>query len=58
MMTRLVYGALLLGLSTQVFAARHLMQIEQVIGGIDGDSEAQAVQLRLRNGGQNRVGGW
>ena len=36
-------------------ASVHLMQIEKVIGGVDGDSAAQAVQLRLRSGGQNNV---
>jgi hypothetical protein len=33
------------------------MQIEQIIGGLDGDVTAQAIQLRLRTGGQNFVGG-
>jgi hypothetical protein len=32
------------------------MQIEQAIGGIDGDTTAQAVQLRMRFGGQNSIG--
>ena len=27
----------------------HLMQIEQVIGGVDGDASAQAIQLRMRS---------
>jgi hypothetical protein len=34
-------------------ASFHLMQIEQVIGGVDGDATAQAIQLRMRAGGQN-----
>ena len=38
------------------FAAFHLMEIEQVIGGVNGDTTAQAVQIRLRGGGQNLVG--
>jgi hypothetical protein len=33
-------------------AAFHVMQIEEVIGGISGNTTAQAVQLRLRSGGQ------
>ena len=38
-------------------ASFHFMQIEQVIGGIDGDTTAQAVQLRMRSAGQNFVSG-
>lgn len=37
-------------------ASFHLMQIEQVIGGINGDVTAQAIQLRMRSAGQNLVG--
>ena len=33
------------------------MQIEQVIGGVNGDTSAQAVQLRMRLAGQNLVAG-
>jgi hypothetical protein len=33
----------------------HLMQIEQVIGGVMGDVSQQAVQLRMRSSGQNLV---
>ena len=33
------------------------MQIEQVIGGVNGDTSAQAVQLRMRLVGQNLVAG-
>lgn len=36
-------------------AAFHLMQIEQVIGGVNGDSTAQAIQLRLRAGGETNL---
>lgn len=35
----------------------HVMQIEQVIGGVDGDTTAQAIQLRMRASGQNIVSG-
>jgi len=38
-------------------ASFHIMQIEQVIGGYCGDPAAQAVQLRMRQGGQNLVSG-
>ncbi|MFG0330469.1 MAG: hypothetical protein ACF8PN_11285 [Phycisphaerales bacterium] len=37
------------------FLTFHLMQIEQVIGGVNGDSDAQAIQLRMRSGGQQFV---
>ncbi len=33
----------------------HLMQIEQVIGGVNGDTSAQAIQLRLRFPGETGV---
>jgi hypothetical protein len=50
-------GALLLtGLFTApAQAAFHFMQIEQVIGGVNGDTTAQAIQLRMRTSGQNVV---
>jgi len=36
-------------------ASFHLMQVEQIIGGVGGDRTAQAVQLRMRTGFQNQV---
>ena len=36
-------------------AGFHLMQIEQVIGGVNGDPTAQAIQLRLRAGGETAL---
>lgn len=33
-------------------AAVHLMQVEQIIGGVNGDATRQAVQLRMRGPGQ------
>src|SRR2546427_10552005 len=36
-------------------ATFHLMQIEQVIGGVNGDITAQAIQLRMRATGENQV---
>jgi hypothetical protein len=41
--------------STPAFATFHLMQIEQVIVGVNGDQTAQAVQLRMRAGLENNV---
>ena len=41
--------------SLDALASFHSMQIEQIIGGIQGDSSAQAIQLRMRSGGQNQV---
>jgi hypothetical protein len=38
-------------------ASFHRMQIEQAMGGVDGDVTQQAVQLRMRSGGQNLMGG-
>lgn len=40
-----------------VAASFHLMQIEQVVGSYCGDPNAQAIQLRMRSGGQNFVSG-
>lgn len=34
------------------WASFHFMQIEQAVGGVDGDRSAQAVQLRMRVNGQ------
>src|SRR5438093_12932774 len=36
-------------------ASFHFMQIEQVIGGVNGDISAQAIQLRMRSAGQGFV---
>ena len=38
-------------------ASFHVMQIEQVIGGVCGDVTQQAIQLRMRSEGQNLVSG-
>ena len=49
-------GTLALGLlSLPAHAGFHVMQIEEIIGGVGGNANAQAVQLRLRTGGQNIV---
>lgn len=44
-----------LGVGTPALASFHFMQIEQVIGGVNGDKTAQAIQLRMRSLGQNFV---
>jgi hypothetical protein len=36
-------------------AGFELMQIEQIIGGVDGDPTAQAIQLRMRASNQGQV---
>jgi hypothetical protein len=37
-------------------AGFHVMQIEQIIGGINGDTSAQAIQLRMKSSGQTVLG--
>jgi hypothetical protein len=41
--------------TSAVEGAFHFMQIEQIIGGVNGDTTAQAIQLRMRSAGQNVV---
>jgi hypothetical protein len=53
----IVVFPLALGFATPASASFHEMQIEQVVGGVCGDPAAQAIQLRLRDIGQNLVGG-
>ena len=38
-----------------VSATRHFIQIEQIIGGVNGDTTVQAVQLRLRASEQTEL---
>jgi hypothetical protein len=61
MHTRFVSGfvtlAGALALQTAAHANEHLMQIEQVITSVNGDTSAQAIQLRMRSNGQNFVSG-
>lgn len=56
-MSRKLFGLVFVGFAAAVaepaLAAFHFMQIEQVIGGINGDTTAQAIQLRMRSAGQN-----
>jgi hypothetical protein len=44
-------------LSTPAWASFHKMQIEQVIGGVNGDVTKQAIQLRMRLSDQQFVSG-
>lgn len=41
--------------TTPASASFHFMQMEQVIGGVNGDTSAQAVQFRMRSNGQEFV---
>jgi hypothetical protein len=43
--------------STTATASFHLMQVQQVIGGVQGDTNAQAIQLRMRAALQGQVQG-
>ncbi len=45
-------SAVIVAAASQADAALHLMQIEQIIGGVNGNPSAQAIQLRMRNPGQ------
>src|SRR6266478_816038 len=45
----------LIAVASPAYATFHMMQIEQVIGGVDGDTSAQAIQLRMRSAGENLV---
>ncbi|MBY0113805.1 MAG: hypothetical protein K2Y21_13390 [Phycisphaerales bacterium] len=42
-------------LASTAVASHHVMQIQQIIGGVGGDVTAQAIQLRQRFAGQNFV---
>lgn len=43
--------------STSAQAAFHLMQIQHAVGGVCGDTSAQAIQLRMRASSQNFISG-
>jgi hypothetical protein len=58
--TRLFVGALATVLvswlsAPTVYGSFHFMQIEQIIGGVNGDTTAQAIQLRMSQAFQNQV---
>ena len=44
-------------LSQPAYSVNHIMQIEQVIGGVNGDVTVQAVQLRMRSSSQQFISG-
>lgn len=44
-------------IASSASASFHLMQIEQVVGGLCGDASRQAIQLRMRFAGQNLLSG-
>ena len=48
-------GAALLLAPCSAMASFHFMQIEQVIGGVHGDTDRQAVQLRMMAAGQTQL---
>lgn len=50
-------GAIAATLTYQADAAFHLIQIEQVIGSVDGNTDAQAITLRFKSAGQTVLGG-
>lgn len=50
-----VPGLTLLAFAPVALASFHVMQIEQVIGGVGGSNTRQAIQLRMRNDFQNQV---
>ncbi|HEX7516146.1 MAG TPA: hypothetical protein VF345_02550 [Chthoniobacterales bacterium] len=54
---RLLAALISFACAVPLHASFHLMQIEQVIGGVNGDTTAQAVQLRMRSFGENFVTG-
>jgi glucose/arabinose dehydrogenase len=54
---RILGAFIALAFAVPAHASFHLTQIEQVIGGVNGDTTAQAVQLRMRSAGQNLVAG-
>jgi uncharacterized repeat protein (TIGR01451 family) len=51
------FGALAVFLAASpALASFHLMKVEQAMGGVNGDTSQQVVQLRMRAAGQNLVG--
>lgn len=54
-MKTLVPFAAFLALTSSAFASFHLMQVEQIIAAMEGDTSAQAIQLRMRAPDQDLV---
>jgi hypothetical protein len=61
MKTKFVCGLItllgVLALQSTAYATFHLNQIEQIIVSVNGDTTAQAIQLRMRAAGENFVSG-
>lgn len=53
----IVLTVLMAAASQSAQATFHFMQIQKVIGGVNGNTDAQAVQLRMRLTGQNLLSG-
>jgi hypothetical protein len=51
----LLAAATLGSVAAPAWASFHVMQIEQVIGGVDGNTGVQAIQLRMRQSGQTQL---
>ena len=51
----LLMSAASLAVASPALASFHIMQIEQVMGGVSGDTTRQAIQLRMRQLGQNQM---
>jgi hypothetical protein len=55
LLTSLAAILLLALTATSARASFHFMQIELIIGGVNGDITMQAIQLRMRSAGQNQM---
>jgi hypothetical protein len=55
--THCLAAGIVAALVAPVSATFHFIQVEQVIGGVDGDTTAQAIQIRFRTGGQHLQAG-
>jgi hypothetical protein len=51
----IISSAAIISLPSLAAASFHVMQVEQIIGGVNGDPTAQAIQLRMRGPGQNQM---
>lgn len=51
--SRILAAGVVAALAGSAHATFHLIQIEQIIGGVNGDTTAQAIQIRFRAAGQH-----
>lgn len=51
--TRTAAACVAASVAAAAHASFHLIQVEQIVGGVNGDATAQAIQLRFRSGGQH-----